>query len=277
MKKRAFSTFLALVLCLTLLPTAAFAEGGATEENAAAVVNGTDYYSSFDAAYAAAQDGDTIQLRNDVKGNNSGNSITVEEGRSLTIDLNGFNLDRYITVEGMLTLKGDATRSTVLCNITVLGTLVVMDSVQIEAQTTLTLGSADRGGTLEVLSDSASIGATVQVINKGNTKLTHGKFSKFTIDQENIRIMDLLAEGYAFLVPAACGMPTKTRKPITMATMYPLKRTSIAFPTRTRMIANAATPATMNSTPIPAYAPSAIPSSRRRASGANFTIPSALR
>ena len=54
MKKRAFSTFLALVLCLTLLPTAAFAEGGATEENAAAVVNGTDYYSSFDAAYAAA-------------------------------------------------------------------------------------------------------------------------------------------------------------------------------------------------------------------------------
>ena len=98
MKKRVFSIFLALVLCMALLPTAAFAEGGATEENAAAVVNGTDYYSSFDAAYAAAQYGDTIQLRNDVKGNNSGNSITVEEGRSLTIDLNGFNLDRYITV-----------------------------------------------------------------------------------------------------------------------------------------------------------------------------------
>ena len=212
MKKRAFSTFLALVLCLTLLPTAAFAEGGATEENAAAVVNGTDYYSSFDAAYAAAQDGDTIQLRNDVKGNNSGNSITVEEGRSLTIDLNGFNLDRYITVEGMLTLKGDATRSTVLCNITVLGTLVVMDSVQIEAQTTLTLGSADRGGTLEVLSDSASIGATVQVINKGNTKLTHGKFSKFTIDQENIRIMDLLAEGYAFFSSSGVWNANKNSK-----------------------------------------------------------------
>ena len=212
MKKRAFSTFLALVLCLTLLPTAAFAEGGATEENAAAVVNGTDYYSSFDAAYAAAQYGDTIQLRNDVKGNNSGNSITVEEGRSLTIDLNGFNLDRYITVEGMLTLKGDATRSTVLCNITVLGTLVVMDSVQIEAQTTLTLGSADRGGTLEVLSDSASIGATVQVINKGNTKLTHGKFSKFTIDQENIRIMDLLAEGYAFFSSSGVWNANKNSK-----------------------------------------------------------------
>ena len=211
MKKRVFSIFLALVLCMALLPTAAFAEGGATEENAAAVVNGTDYYSSFDEAYAAVRSGDTIQLRNDVNGNNNGNSITVEEGRSLTIDLNGCELYRYITVEGTLTLKG-ATRSTVMCDITVLGTLVVMDSVQIEAQTTLTLGSTEQDGTLEVLSDSASIGATVQVINKGNTKLTHGKFSKFNIKQADTHIIDLLAEGYAFFNSSGVWNANKNSK-----------------------------------------------------------------
>ena len=172
--------------------------GDATEENAAAVINDTDYYSSFDAAYAAAKNGDTIQLRQDTnKQSTDDNRITVAKDQSLTIDLNGHELYRYITVNGTLTLKGSA-GSTVLRDITVLGTLVVTDSVQTEAQTTLTLGSAEQGGTLDVQSDSAYIGAVVRVINKGDTALSHGQFTKFAIEQADTRIIDLLAVGYAF-------------------------------------------------------------------------------
>ena len=200
------------IVPLALEDETASGTGDATEENAAAVVNGTDYYSSFDAACAAAKDGDTIQLRQNTDNQSTdANRITVAKGQSLTIDLNGRELYRYITVEGTLTLKGEA-GGTVMRDITVLGTLVMMDSVRTEAQTTLTLGSAEQGGTLDVRSDSAYIGSVVKVINKGNTALSHGQFTKFTIEQADTRILDLLAEGYAFSNSSGVWNANKTSK-----------------------------------------------------------------
>ena len=187
------------------------AEENATAENAAAVVNDTNYYNSFDEAYAAARSGDTIRLLKDTdKNSTDANRIAVAQDQSLTIDLNSYDLYRNITVVGTLTLKGDNGGATQL-DITVLGTLIVEGKARIETRT-LTLGSAEQGGTLDVRSDDAQIGATVKVVNKGGTKLTHGKFSKFTIEQENIRIMDLLAEGYAFFNSSGVWKANKSSK-----------------------------------------------------------------
>ena len=87
MKKRLLSAFMALALCLTLLPTAALAdEGGETAETPITV--GTGKYATLGAAFDAASNGDTVRLNANV-------TLTGHvrlKNKSVTLDLNGYVL-----------------------------------------------------------------------------------------------------------------------------------------------------------------------------------------
>ena len=87
MKKRVLSAFMALALCLTLLPTAALAdEGGETAETPITV--GTGKYATLGAAFDAASNGDTVRLNANV-------TLTGHvrlKNKSVTLDLNGYVL-----------------------------------------------------------------------------------------------------------------------------------------------------------------------------------------
>ena len=94
MKKRVLSAFMALALCLTLLPAPARAEG--TEGGAAQI--GNTVYSTLPEAVNAAQDGDTIKLLADYKtaegaGEEEESGLTIT--KSVTLDLNGYGMDDF--------------------------------------------------------------------------------------------------------------------------------------------------------------------------------------
>ena len=99
MKKRVLSMFMALALCLTLLPTAAFAEGAEIAESGAAQVTtagGTEQvYGSFNDAWSAAieSEGSTLKLLSDVELSKEvgEDGLPVSEG-SFTLDLNNKTL-----------------------------------------------------------------------------------------------------------------------------------------------------------------------------------------
>lgn len=116
MKKRILSIFLALALCLTLLPTAAFAEGNcATTGHTAPDSDGkcetcgetivvkltsgtgesatTAYYATFSAAQTAAQSGDTITLLDFPEAD-------VEIQKSITLNLNDIGFDSLLECTG---------------------------------------------------------------------------------------------------------------------------------------------------------------------------------
>ena len=93
MKKRVLSMFMALALCLTLLPTAAWA--AETEGGAAQI--GDTVYSTLPEAVNAAQDGDTIKLLADYKtaegsGGEEASGLTIT--KSVTLNLNGYEMVR---------------------------------------------------------------------------------------------------------------------------------------------------------------------------------------
>ena len=92
MKKRVLSAFMALALCLTLLPATALAEG--TEGGAAQI--GETVYSTLPEAVNAAQDGDTIKLLVDY-GVDGGSLPTIAVTKSVTLDLNGHGIE-YVEV-----------------------------------------------------------------------------------------------------------------------------------------------------------------------------------
>lgn len=91
--------FMALALCLTLLPTAAFAEGAEIAESRAAQVTtagGTEQvYGSFNDAWSAAIEskGSTLKLLSDVELSKEVGQygLPVSEG-SFTLDLNNKTL-----------------------------------------------------------------------------------------------------------------------------------------------------------------------------------------
>ena len=99
MKKRVLSMFMALALCLTLLPAPAFAEGAEIAESRAAQVTtaeGTErVYGSFKDAWSAAIEskGSTLKLLSDVELSKEvgENGLPVREG-SFTLDLNNKTL-----------------------------------------------------------------------------------------------------------------------------------------------------------------------------------------
>lgn len=93
MKKRVLSMFMALALCLTLLPAAAFAEG--TEGGAAQI--GDTVYSTLPEAVNAAKDGDTIKLLADYAGGEGESGLTIT--KSVTLNLNGHGMDYFRVVQ----------------------------------------------------------------------------------------------------------------------------------------------------------------------------------
>ena len=96
MKKRVLSMFMALALCLTLLPAPAWAAEADAPEGRAAQIGDT-VYSTLPEAVNAAQDGDTIKLLADYKTaegaseEDDGLDIT----KSVTLDLNGHGMDDF--------------------------------------------------------------------------------------------------------------------------------------------------------------------------------------
>ena len=248
MKKRVLSLLMAFAMCLSMLPTAALAEGleagaaasqqtaaepeqteepdapvsdpvaqpapvgeetmpaplslegeTAPEDAAASITVGesTTYFSDIAEALEAAKDGDTVKLLKDTDTKqNWADTIVIPDGVSLTIDTNGYKICRPVTVNGTLTLTGSG--RTVI-DVTVLGKLILTGSVQLldeSGNTCVTLGSAERGGTLEMQSGTRI--AKLSVVDPGDTKLTAGTFN-FWIDTSaaNISVLELLAEGYA--------------------------------------------------------------------------------
>ena len=124
MKKRVLSMFMALALCLTLLPAPAWAaeadaileqaaengiaaqnDGDSTVKNAVAEVTSggtTTQYADLSAALSAAKDGDTLTLLKDVTGD-----VTVTIDKAITFDLNGHEI-YALTVKCKITLKDSA-------------------------------------------------------------------------------------------------------------------------------------------------------------------------
>ena len=88
MKKRLLSAFMALALCLTLLPAPAWAEETDTPEGGAAQIGDT-VYSTLPDAVNAAQDGDTIKLLAD----STAEGLTIT--KSVTLNLNGYEMDDF--------------------------------------------------------------------------------------------------------------------------------------------------------------------------------------
>lgn len=112
MKKRVLSMFMALALCLTLLPTAAFAEGAEIAESRAAQVTtaeGTErVYGSFNDAWSAAIEskGSTLKLLSNVELSEGNDGLSVSEG-SFTLDLNNKTLKGAIWKQ-LLEVSGTA-------------------------------------------------------------------------------------------------------------------------------------------------------------------------
>ena len=92
MKKRVLSMFMALALCLTLLPAPAWAAEADAPEGGAAQIGNT-VYPTLPEAVNAAQDGDTIKLLSDVElpEEVGEDGLPVSEG-SFTLDLNNKTL-----------------------------------------------------------------------------------------------------------------------------------------------------------------------------------------
>ena len=97
MKKRILSLAMALALCLTLLPAAAFAEDAEIAESGAAQVTTAgdteQVYGSFNDAWSAAIEskGSTLKLLSDVTLPEGENGLSVSEGK-FTLDLNNKTL-----------------------------------------------------------------------------------------------------------------------------------------------------------------------------------------
>ena len=97
MKKRILSAFMALALCLTLLPASAWAAEADAPVGEAAQIGNT-VYSTLPEAVNAAQDGDTIKLLADYEtaegsGGEEESGLTIR--KSVTLDLNGYGMDDF--------------------------------------------------------------------------------------------------------------------------------------------------------------------------------------
>ena len=114
MKKRILSLAMALALCLTLLPAAAFAEDAEIAESGAAQVTTAgdteQVYGSFNDAWSAAieSEGSTLKLLSDVELSKQvgENGLSVSEG-SFTLDLNNKTLKGAIWKQ-LLEVSGTA-------------------------------------------------------------------------------------------------------------------------------------------------------------------------
>ena len=112
MKKRVLSMFMALALCLTLLPTAALAEEADAPVGGAAQVTTADnkeqVYGTFDEAWSEAikSEGSTLKLLSNVELSEGQDGLSVSEG-SFTLDLNNKTLKGAIWKQ-LLEVSGTA-------------------------------------------------------------------------------------------------------------------------------------------------------------------------
>ena len=112
MKKRVLSMFMALALCLTLLPAPAWAAEADAPEGGAAQVTTADnkeqVYGSFDEAWSAAikSKGSTLKLLSNVELSEGNDGLSVSEG-SFTLDLNNKTLKGAIWKQ-LLEVSGTA-------------------------------------------------------------------------------------------------------------------------------------------------------------------------
>ena len=139
MKKRVLSMFMALALCLTLLPAPAWAaeapaileqaaengiaaqnDGDSTVKNAVAEVTSggtTTQYAGLSAALRAAKAGDTLTLLKDVT------DVTVIIDKGITFDLNGHEISN-LQVKAKATIKDSGTTKGRIGKVTVYDTEV---------------------------------------------------------------------------------------------------------------------------------------------------------
>ena len=228
MKKRVLSCFMALALCLTLLPAAAWAEeadppdgqvveasgsddtekqDAAAEADVAEVTSGgtTAQYADLSAALAAAKDGDTIKLLA-----NAAVGTVPLQGKTVTLDLNGKtvkNSDR-----GSNRIQIGSSHSPASLIITGRGSFISVNQVLVVVNGTLDLSrwTGDDSYICMVTisgADSRFISPTgtekireLAFIEGADTaSLNGGRYDKIAYVSDNtIKLGDLLAEGYAF-------------------------------------------------------------------------------
>lgn len=233
MKKRIVSAAMALILCLTLLPAAAWAEeadppdgqvveasgsddtekqDAAAEADVAEVTSGgtTAQYADLSAALAAAKDGDTIKLlANATVGN------VLLTGKTVTLDLNGKtvkNSDR-----GANSIQIGPSNSSANLIITGSGSFTSADQPLVVKKGTLDLSrwTGDNsyiyrvtisGANSRLISPTgagkidrlAFIGSDTEQA-ADTASLNGGRYGKIVYKRGNtIKLGDLLAEGYAF-------------------------------------------------------------------------------
>ena len=233
MKKRIVSAAMALILCLTLLPAAAWAEeadppdgqvveasgsddtekqDAAAEADVAEVTSGgtTAQYADLSAALAAAKDGDTIKLLAD-----AAVGTVPLEGKTVTLDLNGKTVKN--SGGGSNNILVGYSRSSASLIITGRGsfiseslTLVVENGTLDLSQWTgddsyirnVTISGANSrfisptgAGTIYTLAFTDS--DTVQAADTAS--LNGGRYDEIAYERgKTIKLGDLLAEGYAF-------------------------------------------------------------------------------
>ena len=228
MKKRVLSCFMALALCLTLLPAAAWAEeadppdgqvveasgsddtekqDAAAEADVAEVTSGgtTAQYADLSAALAAAKDGDTIKLLA-----NAAVGTVPLQGKTVTLDLNGKtvkNSDR-----GSNRIQIGSSHSPASLIITGRGSFISVNQVLVVVNGTLDLSrwTGDDSYICMVTisgADSRFISPTgtekireLAFIEGADTaSLNGGRYDKIAyVSDKTTKLGDLLAEGYAF-------------------------------------------------------------------------------
>ncbi len=238
MKKRILSCLMAMALCLTLLPAAAWAEeadppdgqvveasgsvdtekqDAAAEADVAEVTSGgtTAQYADLSAALAAAKDGDTIKLlANATVGN------VLLKGKTVTLDLNGKTVKN--SGGGSQVIRIGSSNSSALLIITGRGsftsgfqTLVVENGTLDLSQWTgddsyicnVTISGANSrfisptgAGKIHTLTFTGS--DTGQAADTAS--LNGGRYYEIVYKRgKTIKLGDLLAEGYAFYEQAA--------------------------------------------------------------------------
>ena len=174
MKKRVLSLFMALALCLTLLPTAALAEE--TAENVAEVTisGGTPtQYADIEKAFTAAQGAKsaTVKLLKDVTipTNADGHSFGIQlTGGNITLDLNGCTIQTtggasgFSQLEAVFYIEGSESSSSLTVQNSTGGGKIVQpnggQAIHVGSNGTLTVKS---GVTIEVTSTDESVSSPV--------------------------------------------------------------------------------------------------------------------
>ena len=228
MKKRVLSCFMALALCLTLLPAAAWAEeadppdgqvveasgsddtekqDAAAEADVAEVTSGgtTTPYADLPAALAAAEDGATVTLLA-----NATVGTVLLKGKTVTLDLNGKTVKN--SDKGANSIQIGPSNSPAKLIITGRGSFISGNQVLVVENGTLDLSQwtgddsyirnvTISGANSQFISPNGAGKINTLAFTKGagTASLNGGRYDEIAYVSDNtIKLGDLLAEGYAF-------------------------------------------------------------------------------